>query len=760
MTTTARPLEPTALSAGERAEIRRRLLRDLVGGALLGVSALHRVVRPGEEALSSAIAAAAALLVGLPVMVRGGLGLLRPGGVRFTDQLVALATFAAFTDGQLATSTLVPLVFDLGRLFEERSALGLRAAITGLQRLSARSAAQIEALGHADERRVDPATLGPGALLRVRPGELVPADGWVRAGASTVDQSALTGESTPEDVHIGDRVFSGSLNVSGLIEIEVSAAAADSALGRVAQLLVAVDAARPAALRQLDRYARGLLPLVLVAAAAVLAFTEDMGRAIAVLVAAAPTGLVVAGPVSFIAALTAAARRDLLIKGAGFLEALPQIDTVVFDKTGTLTTGQIDAIAVEPVAGVSVADVLGAGAAAAFGSLHPASRAVRTAAAAAQVDPWPAHQWREVPGRGVEAASAAGTLRLGRAAWVGAPVGTAAEVWVSVDGRPLGRVLLGDRLRVDAADTLRALRSEGVDRVLVLTGDGPAEARRITQALADAGAEIDGCEFSMLPEGKLSAVQRLTGGGARVMMVGDGVNDALALAAADVGVAFGLRRSEVVLGGADVALHSERLSDLVALLQLGRAVRSVLHQNIALALGWNAALMAAAAGGALPPLVAAAAQHLGAVWVLANAARLLRVHGAVTSGPPLGDPWAIDGGPAIPSAAPPGDLAPTALSVGLRAGAEGAAVGAEDAGAAGPAAPGAGEGAEPVPNDAQPADVHLGADVGAIAGAPEPAAPRVLDPPDPPVRGGARSAPDAVAEVSDAVAVSDPEGPR
>ncbi|MFM2245675.1 MAG: hypothetical protein RL071_1749, partial [Pseudomonadota bacterium] len=152
-----------SLSAAERHEIRRRLLRDLLGAALLGWSALHQLWRPGEGALSAGIAAAGALLVGLPVLWRGGLGLLRPGGVRFTDQLVALATFAALCDGQLATATLVPLVFDLGRLFEERSALGLRAAIASLQRLSARSATQISTLGGGadDERRVDPAALRP-----------------------------------------------------------------------------------------------------------------------------------------------------------------------------------------------------------------------------------------------------------------------------------------------------------------------------------------------------------------------------------------------------------------------------------------------------------------------------------------------------------------------------------------------------------------------------------------------------------------------
>ncbi len=634
-----------SLSAAERQEIRRRLLRDLFGAALLGWSALHPLWRPGEGALSAGIAAAVALLVGVPVLWRGGLGLLRPGGVRFTDQLVALATFAALCDGQFTTATLVPLVFDLGRLFEERSALGLRAAITSLQRLSARSATQISALGApaADERRVEPAQLRLGDLLRVRPGEIIAADAVVRTGASTVDQAALTGESAPEEVAAGAEVFAGSLNLSGLLELEVRAPAEDSALGRVARLLAAVDAARPAALRQLDRYARALLPLVLVAAAGVLVWTEDMGRAIAVLVAAAPTGLVVAGPVTFIAALTAAARRDLLIKGAGFLEALPHVNAVVLDKTGTLTTGRVSVLALEPSDGVAVDELLGAAAGAAFGSMHPAARALAAAAEDAGVAPWAAARWRELPGLGVEAEGAGGPLRLGRAAWVGAPAGGGvAEVWVRAGDRLLGRARLGDSLRADAAEALQALRAEGIDHLHILTGDGAAEAARIAAALAAAGAPVDQVEAGVLPEGKLAAVERLAAGGASVLMVGDGVNDALALASAQVGVAFGLRRSEVVLGGADVAIQSERLLDVVALLRLGREVRRVLHQNIALALVWNLGLMAVAAAGALPPLAAAALQHLGAVWVLANAARLLRRPRAAEPAAP-GALWALDG---------------------------------------------------------------------------------------------------------------------
>lgn len=646
------------LSAAERSEIQRRLLLDVAGASLLGVGALHGWLRPADLPLSAAIQGAAALLVGLPVMLRGLRGLLSAGGLQFTDQLVALAVLAALCDGQFATAALVPLVLDLGRLFEERSALGVRAAIAGLRRLSARSARRVE--GEA-EQAVDPEALRVGDRVRVRPGEVIPADGQVRAGASAVDQAAVTGEARPEEIGVGDDVFAGSLNLSALLEVEVRRVGGDSVLGRVGALLSGLEAARPPALRLLDRHAQSLLPLILVTATAVLALSQDLSRAIAVLVAAAPTGLVIAGPATFIAALTAASRRDVLIKGAVFLEGLPALDTVVFDKTGTLTTGQLEVLAAQPEPGQDEATLLSAAATCGFGSLHPASRAVVAEAERRGLARWAAEGHHEVAGLGAAAATAGGALRLGRRSWAApnAAPGAAAEprrsaVSVGLNGALLGEIALGDQLRPGAAEAIIALRALGLRRVILLTGDSRAEAARVAERLAEAGAPIDQVEAEVLPEGKLRFVQALEASGARVLMVGDGINDALALSAASVGVAFGARRNEVVLGGADIAVLTEALDRLPELLRLGRALYAVLYQNIALAVILSVSLVAAAAAGALPPLAAAALQHLGALLVIANAARLLHRPPEAPAEAALWEGWADDpNDPPPPSPSPP-----------------------------------------------------------------------------------------------------------
>ena len=637
------------LSGAERAEIQRRLLLDVAGASLLGVGAVHGLLRPADTALSAAIQAGAALLVGLPVVVRGLRGLLSAGGLQFTDQLVALAVLAALCDGRFATAALVPLVLDLGRLFEERSALGVRAAIAGLRRLSARSARRIPAGSPTDdtaEESVDPEALRVGDRVRVRPGEVIPADGVVRRGSSAVDQAAVTGEARPEEITVGDAVFAGSLNLSALLEVEVSGVGGDSVLGRVAGLLSGLEAARPAALRLLDRHAQSLLPLILVTATAVLALTQDLSRAIAVLVAAAPTGLVIAGPATFIAALTAASRRDVLIKGAVFLEGLPALDTVVFDKTGTLTTGQLEVLAVEPAEGQTIDAVLSAAATCGFGSLHPASRAVVAEAERHGLRPLPAKDHRETAGLGASAEVEGGTLRLGRRSWAAAEAGPAepqrSSVCVGLNGALIGEIALGDQLRIGAPEAIVALRALGLDRVVLLTGDSRAEADRVALRLAEAGAPLDQVEAEVLPEGKLAFVQQLQAAGAKVLMVGDGINDALALSAASVGVAFGARRNEVVLGGADIAVLTESLDRLPELLALGRSLRRVLYQNIAIAVTLSLGLVAAAAAGWLPPLAAAGLQHLGALLVIANAARLLRQRPAEPADSQGWEGWADD----------------------------------------------------------------------------------------------------------------------
>ena len=273
---------------------------------------------------------------GLLFLCPGVRGIVTGDTRRATDQLVAIAVLAAAASGNMVTATLIPLFLEVGRLFEERSSLGARAAIDGIRALAARQAVRWE---NGVEERVDPASLVPGDQILVRPGERIPVDGTVLVGRAAVDQSAVTGESRHEDVGPGSPVFAGTVALDGLLRVQVRGTGSDTVLGRVVGLLAEVERATVPVLRLFERRAGVWLPLVLTLAATTLFFTEDLSRAIAVLVVATPTALVVAGPAAMVAAMTAATRLRILIKSTDFLERASEVDTLILDKTGTVTVG-------------------------------------------------------------------------------------------------------------------------------------------------------------------------------------------------------------------------------------------------------------------------------------------------------------------------------------------------------------------------------------------------------------------------------------
>lgn len=608
------------LDESERRSIAARLGADLVGTGLLAVGLGLAWWRPDQAQVAAVVQALAALVVGVPILLRGlpALASLKPRDT--TDQLVSLAVLAAMAQGSFATATLVPLVLDVGRLFEERTSLGARAAIDGLKRLQARSSTR---LIDGEEVSVDPSQLEVGHRLRVRPGEVLPVDGRVVHGHGAVDQAAITGESRPEDVGPEDTVYAGTLNVSGLLEIEVTGTAGASVIGRVAALLREVSASRPPVVRTLEALGAAYVPIVLVLAATTLFFTESPSRAITVLVVAAPTALVVAGPAAMVAALAAATRSSILVKRAEALELAVDIDTLVVDKTGTLTEGVLALFAVHPEQGTSVAEVLATAAACGHGSLHPVSRAAVAAADDEGID-WPRlKQVREVAGRGAEALDGTTPLRFGRPSWlrelgIDVPQGVLGTA-VSRGNRYLGAIELRDRIRPEASDALAHLRAQGVHRVVMVTGDRAPEAERVGEALG-----LDAVVSEALPEEKLAVVRAEQAAGRRVAMLGDGVNDALALSAADLGVAIGAHVNEIALGGADVALLCDDPGRLGVLLKLARSARRVLFVNLALGLGLGVVLLGLAMAGRLSPIVGALLHDVGAILVVAHSARLLQ----------------------------------------------------------------------------------------------------------------------------------------
>jgi heavy metal translocating P-type ATPase len=562
--------------------------------------------------------------VGIPTLVSGVRGIVTGDTRRATDQLVAIAVLAAAASGDFVTATLIPLFLELGRLFEERSSLGARAAIDGIRALAARQAVKLR---NGTEERVDPNSLLPGDEILVRPGEKIAVDGTVLEGRSAVDQSAITGESVYEDVGPGTPVFAGTVALDGLLKIQVRGAGADTVLGRVVQLLAEVERTSVPVLRLFERRAGVWLPLVLTVAATTLFFTENLSRAIAVLVVATPTALVVAGPAAVVAAMTVATRLRILIKSADFLERASDIDTLILDKTGTVTVGAPAVTHLRPAKGETEETLLAVASSCGFGSLHPVSRAVVAAALARGIESAPPRNLQERPGLGVVAMVDGQQAVLGRRillADLGVDVssevdGDVSQVWVAHGGRFLGSFVLRDQPRSEARNALAAMRGLGINRLVLLTGDRAAVAREVGAALG-----MDDVVAEVLPAQKLEMVRAEQSAGRTVMMVGDGVNDAPALGGADVGVAIGAELNEVALGGADVALLGTDLGRLPRLIGLADITRRVIGQNVWLAFGLSVILIALAAQGILDPLTGALCQSVAVLAVVANSARILR----------------------------------------------------------------------------------------------------------------------------------------
>src|ERR1700726_911118 len=402
---------PTVLAPEERRRISTRLGAGLVGVGLLGLGTLLVRLSPDQWQIGEMCRASAAAVVGIPTFVSGVRGIVTGDTRRATDQLVAIAVRASAATGDFVTATLIPLFLELGRLFEERSSLGARAAIDGIRALAARQAVK---LVNGNEERVDPNSLSPGDEILVRPGEKIAVDGAVLEGRAAVDQSAITGESVHHDVAPGSPVFAGTVALDGLLKIQVRGIGADTVLGRVVQLLADVERASMPVLRLFERRAGVWLPLVLTVAGTTLFFTEDLSRAIAVLVVATPTALVVAGPAAVGAAMTVATRLRILLKSGDFLERASEVDTLILDKTGNVTVGAPTVTQIRPMEGESETTLLAVAAACGFGSLHPVSRAVVAEALSRGIESAPPRDLQERPGLGVVATVDGQQAILGR----------------------------------------------------------------------------------------------------------------------------------------------------------------------------------------------------------------------------------------------------------------------------------------------------------------------------------------------------------
>jgi Zn2+/Cd2+-exporting ATPase len=554
--------------------------------------------------------------------------------------LMMVAVVGAMALGEWAEGASVVFLFALAQVLEARAMERARGAIRALMDLAPAEAlvrrSGIEQLVPVDDVRV-------GDLVVVRPGEKIPLDGSVHGGESHVNQAPITGESLPVEKRSGDEVFAGAINGRGALEIEVTRLRRDSTLARIIHLVERAQSQRAPSQTFVDKFARVYTPIVLALAIAMalvppIVFGGDWGtwiyRSLVILVISCPCALVISTPVSIVSALAAAARKGVLFKGGARLERLATVRCVAFDKTGTLTKGRLRVTDIVPLNGAGRVEILSVAAALETRSGHPIGHAIVERAIADGITFAPADRVEALPGRGAQGfvggrQVVVGSHRLFEETGLCTPeiettlaalAGNGrSTVVVAIDGLSRGVIGVADEVRESAHEMVEMLGEQGIRHVVLLTGDHESAARALAQSVG-----IAEYRAGLLPEHKLEAVHELRAKHGALAMVGDGVNDAPALAAADVGIAMGVAGTDAALETADVALMADELAKIPFALRLSRATARNIRANIAFSLALKAAFLVLALAGAATLWMAVVADMGASLIVIANALRLLK----------------------------------------------------------------------------------------------------------------------------------------
>jgi len=614
---------------GKQIRISIALLGTLAGGVLLINSGIGKFFYGSGSFNTEFLAMAAAILLGAPIVFHAVKSLVKKQ--MHMDELVALAIIAAFATQKYATAGIVAFFMLLSELIESRTALGARASIESLIKLTPTKANILDKTGI--EKEIDVSSLRPGDRIRVRPGDNIPADGEVIKGRSSVNEATITGESLPVDKVPGMQVFAGTSNLTGVLDFAVTKAGKDTTLGTVQSLIIQAEQTKIPIMRIIDRYVKWYTPTILMIAAIVLFFTRDIDRAITILVVSCPCALILATPTAMVAAISASARLGILIKNVADLEIAGKITAMVFDKTGTVTTGRLYVTKLTPAPGVLPAELLAAAAAAEQMSKHPAARALQEVAKEANLSLPATEDFQETPGKGVTAVIDSAIVIVGRDTFleennvniIDVPVPSLHEeqgfstLYVAKNSKCLGWIGMQDMTRPEAQQAVSELLDIGVKRITMLTGDRSEVASRVA-------AELGCTDFKAqcLPQDKLAIVEQIRNSGHIVVVVGDGINDAPALAAGDLGIAMGAAGSDVAINSASIALMSNDLKRLPFLVRLSRKTRRVINQNLGFGVAFIILGDIAAAAAWLPAVYAAVLHFVGSLIVVFNSARLVR----------------------------------------------------------------------------------------------------------------------------------------
>jgi Cd2+/Zn2+-exporting ATPase len=618
--------------AEEQRAARRALIKVVGTGALLFVGWLLGVTKLVPQLAATGLVVVALVLAASPICLRAIKALLAKR--LDADVLVAIAVIAASSVGEFVAAGEVAFIMLLGEQLENYTIRRARRSLGSLLSLVPPTACVRR---DGKEEEVAAAELQVGDIVIVRAGERIPVDGVVQSGMASINQAPVTGESMPVDKSEGDEVFVGTLAETGALIVEARRVGEDTTLARIAQLVEAAQQREAPIQRTLDRAAGWLVPVMLTLSVLVFAFTHEVARAITVLIVACPCALILATPTAVMAAIARAARAGVLIKGGQYLEATARLHTIVFDKTGTLTHGQPEVTHVNRFDQHSEAELVGMAAVAEKMSAHPVARAImRKAVALGLVTEDPA-KFQAHHGRGVVAERNGQRLVVGQTGLMDDQSIVMSDalqthmdahhdeghttIVVAHDGKVCGTICVSDTVRAKADEAIRDLRHLGVEKVVMLTGDNQRVAMQIAGKLG-----LDEVKAEVLPEQKAQHIESLkqpgrTGG---VAMVGDGINDAPALAVADVGIAMGVTGTDVAHEAADIALMADDLSKIAFAVGLSRQALRVIKQGLIFALVYNVTMVSLASTGHLHMIGGAIAHQFSSVLVILNAMRLLR----------------------------------------------------------------------------------------------------------------------------------------
>ena len=616
------------LTRREKRKLSVEITTAMIALVCLVTGLLYKGIFPEQTAVAGLIYSVGVLVEGLPLLATAIRGFLQRDVTNAMEILVSIAVLACYITGQHELAILIPVVLSVVHFLEERSIMGGRDAIEGLKQMQATDAVLETEDG---EVTVEVQALKRGDIIIVRPGMGLPIDGTVIWGNSNIDQKSLTGEPLPAAVTVGDTVYAGTTNLDGMIKVRVEKEYQDTSFTKIVSLLEEAQSITVPEIRIVDRFMHYYIPLALIVAALTALLSRNISNAIAVLVVSCPCGNMLVSSAPMIAALAVSTKRGILIKNAKFVEQLTNITTVIFDKTGTITRGELSISGFYLQEAQSREELFARGGCVACSSMHPISRSLMKTLEGEGIPYEEGFQVRETAGKGLTGTRGGEEILFGSRHWIESlgyqpedphmDTGGGPANWVVYNGRVLGCLMFDDSVRPEAEEVVSRLHEDGMEQTVLLTGDREFAARKVQRQTG-----IDQVYFHLLPEEKLEHVKRLRQD-AHVLAVGDGINDALALAEADVGIAMGAMGSDVAIQSADIALMNNDLNNIPFVMSLARSTKSIMYQNIGIAFSVSLIMMILAAVGVIPALAGAFLHNIGAFVILINSSRILRDSG-------------------------------------------------------------------------------------------------------------------------------------